>query len=104
VLVDWEEASSAGPPFEDLFHFVVQSHALLGRPSRDEVMRGLVGEGRVGRAFHAYAEAAELDVGTINENFADYLEHSQARLDVQRPDGQAGVRARKRLLRVLGVS
>ena len=65
VLVDWEEASEPAPPFYDLCHYLVQSHALLGRPTLQELLRGFRhGDGWVGNAVRSYAEEA-------NENEVD---------------------------------
>jgi hypothetical protein len=58
VLIDWEHARTDAPPFDDLFHFVIQSSALLGRPAVDDILDGLDGRGPLGGVFRAYAEAA----------------------------------------------
>lgn len=73
VLVDWESAGEA-PAFHDVCHFVVQSHALLGRPSATEVIDGFQrGRGWVGRAISVYAEAADLTSESAREALAGYL-------------------------------
>jgi aminoglycoside phosphotransferase (APT) family kinase protein len=59
VLVDWESAVEEAPPFFDVCHWMVQSHCLLGRPSRQELLDGLrTGRGWVGRAIEAYRRGA----------------------------------------------
>ena len=76
VLVDWESAGEA-PEFHDVCHFVVQSHALLGRPSATEVIDGFQrGRGWVGRAIAVYAEAADLPSESAREALAGYLDRA----------------------------
>jgi hypothetical protein len=73
ALVDWESAGDA-PAFHDVCHHVVQSHALLGRPSASDVVAGFVERrGWVGRAVGGYATAAGLDPGSAPEALARYL-------------------------------
>lgn len=62
VLVDWESAASDAPPFFDVCHWVIRSHALLGHPSRSVLLGGFRdGRGWVGRAIAAYAEGAGIE-------------------------------------------
>jgi hypothetical protein len=99
TLVDWEDALAEAPPFFDPFHYVVQSHVLLGRPSLQAIRNGIRGRGEAGTAIRVYAEAAGLDLGEARRLFPAYLRVSQARLDLQTPDGLNGLLARRRLLR-----
>ena len=76
VLVDWESAGEA-PAFHDVCHFVVQSHALLGRPSATEVIDGFQRRrGWVGRAISVYAEAADLSPESARDALAGYLDRA----------------------------
>ena len=43
LLIDWESASRESPAFYDVFHHLVQSHVLLGRPSRQALLDGVTG-------------------------------------------------------------
>jgi hypothetical protein len=101
TVVDWEEARPGGRPFEDVFHWFVQSHALLGRYDRDEILRGLDGAGRFGRALTAFAGAAGLGLGDAAPAFPGYLETSRDALPHDTPDGVKGRRSRDELLRGL---
>lgn len=103
-LVDWEEASETAPAFEDPFHYLVQAHALLGRPSRADLVEGVSGRGSVGRALAAYADAADIDRATLAETFVDYLRRSRSGLQPERRDHRVGIVARDRLLAALGAS
>jgi hypothetical protein len=63
VLIDWEDAAAAEAPFLDLCHYLVQGHAMLGRPSRQAVLDGFRDQrGWVGLAVAAYADGAGLPV------------------------------------------
>ncbi len=97
-LVDWEEAHEAAPPFGDPFHFLVQAHALLGRPSRRELIEGVYGKGRIGDALRAYADAAGLSLADAPEIFGAYLRTSGEDLRPEERDGERGLTARRRLL------
>lgn len=98
VLIDWEEYIAEAPPFYDAFHYLVQAHALLGRPSRSALQAGLSGRGPVGRVLRAYAEGASITTDGCREQFSTYLEMSVDALDPERADGRAGLKARARLL------
>jgi hypothetical protein len=76
LLVDWEDATADGRPFQDPFHWLVQSHALLGRPSRRALVAGVRGTGRIGRALDAYAAAAGLERVDREAAFRTYLERT----------------------------
>jgi hypothetical protein len=97
VLIDWEHARGDAPPWHDVWHYLVQGHALLGRPSQDELVAGWRGSGWVARALRAYAEGAGLAPEDSERWLDPYLESSKADLDPARPDGIVGLRARRRL-------
>jgi thymidylate kinase len=97
VLLDWEEAADAYPPFFDLFHYLVQAHALLGRPSRRDIAAGLAGDGWVGGAIRAYADGAGADPSEARARFRQYLSQSNERLDATDPAHRSALRARSRL-------
>lgn len=92
-LVDWADARLDGPAFEDPLHYLVQSHALLGRPRRDEILAGLRGDGRVGAILRAYAQGADVDLSEAPQRMRDYLDTSEAAL-VPGADEARGRRAR----------
>jgi hypothetical protein len=81
VLIDWEDAHVGGEPFADLFHYFVQGHTLLGRPSASEVLAGAAGQGATGAVVRAYADAAGLDPADAPAALAAYLDASFTRLD-----------------------
>jgi energy-coupling factor transporter ATP-binding protein EcfA2 len=103
VLIDWEDAAPDAPAFLDLFHYIVQAHAILERPSWRAVLDG-VGDGRgwVGRAVRAYAEGAGLAVADAPGRLATYLRDVEERLLPLAPGEHDGTPARQRLLRRLG--
>ena len=104
VLVDWESSSPSGPAFFDPFHYLVQSHALLGRPTDDELLRALSGGGRVGASLAAYAVGAGVSLADAPDALCSYIKISQVALDPATSDGKEGLQARKRLLARLGQS
>lgn len=95
-LVDWADARDDGPAFYDPLHYLVQSHALLGRPSRKEILAGLRGEGAVGSMLRAYAQGAELDLADAPRRMHEYLDASERTL-VPGADQARGRRARAHL-------
>ena len=102
AVIDWEEASSTGgSPFHDLFHYLVQAHVLLRRPSRRALLAGLRGRGWVGKAVRAYAKGAGRPERDALSSFITYLETSIPRIDMSRPEAQRHVEARERLLRAV---
>jgi hypothetical protein len=102
VLVDWEDATEAAPPFFDLFHYVVQAHAMLGRPSRRAVLEGFGdGRGRVGRAVRAYCDGAGLPMHQAVVDLAAYLREVESRLLPLAAGEHDGTPARQRLLQGL---
>jgi hypothetical protein len=97
ILVDWEEANRESSPFFDVFHYLVQSHVLLGRPKAAEVVRAAYGEGSVGAPVRAYAGRAHLDVTSGSEWFVRYLQESTRNLNPRTTEGRLGLSARRRL-------
>ena len=101
LLVDWENATEAAPPFHDVFHYFIHSFARLGRPRGEEILDGLAGKGWIGAAIRAYAEGAGVPPDSASPLLARYLESS---IDPERhvPDAQVEIRgnldARRRLL------
>jgi hypothetical protein len=98
ALIDWENARDRGSPFSDLAHYLVQAHALLGRPSRPQLVSGLRGAGWVAATIGAYAAGAHLSAGDAPEFFIDYLKASTRTLDTRTAEGRAGWRARRQLV------
>ena len=98
ALVDWESAGDDAA-FHDVCHYVVQSHALLGRPSEGEVLSGFLrGEGWIGRAIRAYADAAEVPPSTARDGLVRYLQHAMATHTVRTPAERVAGDRRRRLL------
>jgi hypothetical protein len=96
VLLDWEEAG-AGPPFFDLFHYLVQAHSLIGHPSQRALAEGLQGRGWIGKSIRAYANGAGMGGRDVLPWFRLYLAESGRRLSPQRPDHRSALRARSGL-------
>jgi Phosphotransferase enzyme family len=97
VLIDWERATPDGPAFFDVFHYLVQSHSLLGRPSYSTLVEGLEGKGSVGRVLLTYADAAELDVNDMQSSFDSYLADSRRYVRPMTRKGNRSLMARSRL-------
>jgi hypothetical protein len=106
VLLDWEHADEAALPFHDLFHFLVHSHSLLGRPAAHEILDGLRGKGWVAGAIAAYARGAKLPVAGATSYLNAYLERSldetDELVDAVTESGRAACESRRRLLSELG--
>jgi len=102
ALLDWEEARRDPTPYLDLLHYLVQGHALLGRPGRKELLAGLGGKGFMGRAVVAYADAAGLGGARALDHLPAYLKQSMDLLDEDAADGRRGIEARRALLAELG--
>jgi hypothetical protein len=102
VLTDWEEARENGEPFFDLFHYLVQAHLNLRRPSRRAFLEGLSGKGQIGSVIAAYS--AELGVGTdaAYPALLSYLGASASSLDTATPAGRIQLAGRRELLEALG--
>ena len=102
VLIDWEDASADEPCFLDLCHYVVQGHAMLGRPSRAAVVDGFRGGGGwVGQAVGAYADGAGLPVAEAEKALKSYLGTIEAKLRPMGVGEQDRWPRRKRLLEQL---
>ncbi len=99
AVLDWEEASTAGEPFVDILHYLVQAHALLGRPSKRALLKGLDGKGAVGVALSAFAAGAGVELQGARAALLSYLGTSIEQLDPQAADGRRGLLARRELLR-----
>jgi hypothetical protein len=100
ALVDWEAASLHGQPFADLCHYFVQSHASLGRPSRQTLVEGFRRRtGAIGDALRAYADGAGVDVDHAEAALHSYLLTSAQSL--LPPDRALGMRVRDRIRRTL---
>ncbi len=98
VLCDWEDAAACEVPGWDLWHWVCQAHALLGRPRHRAILEGLAGRGWVGEAVAAYAAGAGIDRDALCAGLAVYLERTLASLNASTPDGRRGLAARRMLL------
>jgi hypothetical protein len=98
VLIDWEEASEDGPAFFDLWHYLVQSHVLLGRPNTAELARGMAGAGWVSEAVNAYTQAAGLERDDAVRSLVHYLSVSRDNLDPNVRHADKALRARLALL------
>ncbi len=102
ALVDWEAARADGDAFDDLFHYLVMSSALIGEPSAEDIIDGVVrGEGPHGAALRVYAHAAEIETREITELFRRFLFQWPA-LSGSTRDATAKGRARARLIALLG--
>ena len=97
-LIDWEEATEDAPAFTDVFHYLVQGHALLGRPTADEILDGIDGRGWVAGVLDAYSQGSGVPTTAAREFLAVYLEASEVAIDRRRADGLVGIRARRVLL------
>jgi hypothetical protein len=99
VVIDWEDLRTDAPPFYDVFHYLVQSCALLGRPSKTDLVQGLTQpDAPMGTLFQSYASGAELDTGDLVQHFLDYVALSRSTLDPAVPDGRRGMRVRDALV------
>jgi hypothetical protein len=102
MVLDWEDARDDAPPFFDVIHYLVQAHALLGHPSRRELLQGLTtGDGWVGSAVRAYGTAARVAPFRAVELFPQYLQSTITTLDARTRDGRRGIVARRSLLAAL---
>ena len=103
-LVDWEAAGPNYLPFHDVFHYLVQCHALLGRPNAQAIIDGLHGRGWVGMNLRAYAAAAGLELETARHYLPPYIEGSMPAADIAKSDARRGRAARRALLEQLGAT
>jgi hypothetical protein len=95
LLVDWENATEAAPAYHDVFHYLVNSFATLGRPHGEEILDGLGGKGWIGAAIHAYAEGAGVPAAFAPLLLAQYLESG---IEPGREIRGSNLAARRRLL------
>jgi hypothetical protein len=93
ALVDWESSREEPLPGWDVWHHLIQAHALLGKPGRLEPTAP-----EVEAVLTAWARGAGVTVEDVGAALPTYLERSLAELDPARPDGRRGIRARERLL------
>lgn len=100
-LLDWEEARIDGDPFFDMFHFLIQSNALLGRPSTKGILDGLNGQGWIGGALREYSSTSGHSLVSVNERMREYLEVSLIGLDDESTQGIKGIKSREALLALL---
>jgi len=101
ALIDWADARADGPPFYDVLHHLVQSHALLGRPTQTELIEGLAGRGEVAKVIEAYAKGAGLDPADAIRHLPRYLDTSERWL-LPGPDRVRGEAARADLRSAIG--
>ena len=101
VLLDWERAAPSDLRAWDLCHWLVQAHALLGRPTRAEVAAALRGRGPLGRSVHAFCSNAGIDVEQLWGSMLQYLVESAETWDPTAADGARGLAAREELTRFL---
>jgi hypothetical protein len=103
TLVDWEAADLAAPPFFDLFHYLVQGHALLANPSRRALLAGVLGgRGWIANSIRAYADGSGVAATEAPRLFEDYLITSPDMLLPRTTAERDGRAARRRLLQELG--
>jgi hypothetical protein len=100
ALLDWE-AWGIAPPFYDLFHYLVQGHVLLGRPSQRKLLHGMGQRNWVGDAVAAYAEAVGLRPEDAPSRFRSYLGWSAER-QASTSEGVKGRVVRERLMAAMG--
>jgi hypothetical protein len=101
VLVDWEAALAGAPAFYDVFHYVIQGHVLLGRPSLTGILRHEASSSWVGRAIEAFGAGAGLDPLAWRTHLAEYLRFSAARMNPERATEARALAARERILRAM---
>jgi thymidylate kinase len=101
VLTDWEEAGENGEPFADLFHYLVQAHLNLRRPSRQAFLEGLDGKGHIGSAVREYSAELGVDIEAARPALVSYLARSCSSLDAATPAGRVQLIGRQELLEAL---
>jgi hypothetical protein len=105
LLIDWEDATTEGTPFQDPFHWLVQAHAFLGRPGGRVLVASVEncrGSGWVVHALDAYASAAGLGHLDRMAAFRTYLSDSIDRLTRAGGKDRRGLTARESLRRLAG--
>jgi hypothetical protein len=98
ALVDWENATADAPAFFDVFHYLVQAHVLLGRPSLRALVEPSERPAWIVSAFDAYATEAGLPRSGWRDALVEYLRTSRARLDPSILEQAEAVAVRERLL------
>ena len=86
-------------PFFDVFHYLVQSAVLLGRPQERALTGTVPGAPWIRDAIRAYADGAGRPASTWRRHLSDYLTLSMERLDRSDPEQAMGLAARQRLQR-----
>lgn len=97
ALVDWEMATGTAPPFFDLVHWLIVSHAHLGRRSFAELVKALRGGGTFTPVAGAYATGAGLDARDMGRHVREYLDATDGRVDPRTGPGAREVPVRRRL-------
>jgi hypothetical protein len=98
-VIDWEAAGTGYPLMFDLFHYLVQSHSLLGRPTQAEIEHALDhGKGDVGRAMSGFVSGVGVNRDSLDPEFIRYLKFSRKMLDPELPQHASAIKARDRLL------
>jgi len=99
VVIDWEAAGGGYSSMFDLFHYVVQSHALLGRPTQGEIERALdLRRGNLAHAMSRFVSGAGSDWDSLHVGFIDYLRMSRDMFDPELPQHRVSIESRDRLL------
>ena len=98
VLVDWEAAAEERPAFFDVFHHLVLASALLGRPSDEAIIEGVLGRGPIVEAVHAYAAPAGLDATDAPRYLLKFLRADPGFTDGEPARIRAVLDTRERLL------
>jgi thymidylate kinase len=101
ALVDWEDARFDLPPLYDVFHFLIQSHLDLHRPSKRAILDAVRLRGPVAAPVRAYADAAGVEPSRLRECLDRYLRVSSEGLDPAIDDHRPGLRVRRRLADML---
>ena len=101
VLVDWEDARENAPPFFDVWHYLVQAHILLGRPSLSALARPWSGPAWVPAAIRAYAAGAGVPLSTWRPTLIEYLHLSEEQLTASGPEHARGLEGRRRIVRAV---
>ena len=99
VLIDWESTGEGYSPMFDLFHYFVQSHCLLGRPTQGEIEEAIDHRrGTIAPAMTSFLSGVGEDRVSPNEEYVGYLKKSREMLDPRRPGHALALNARARLL------
>jgi Phosphotransferase enzyme family len=100
VVLDWEHATLCKPPFFDLWHYLLQAHSLLGRPSTKALVRGVQGGNNwVGTALSEYSRGCGRSPEEATVFFDDYISASTAQLAGGSPKERLALIARDRMQR-----